>query len=129
MLIIAYIHMCVYKKCRSFVVCSSAFCKCVAKFLKNCHITLTTPCMLSGVLCYSKSAQNRCLLLSNIFVVMDNNYDWDVTFPQDVGFPCNESWHLHTTCMVVVIRAIELVIFYVKNQCSPNLFTEMETSM
>ena len=33
-------------------------------------------------------------------------YPRHVSFPQDVGFPHNESWHLHATCMVVVIYTV-----------------------
>ena len=29
-----------------------------------------------------------------------------MTFPQDVEFPHNKSWHLHPMCMVVVIHII-----------------------
>ena len=48
--------------------------------------------------------ENFILTRQVITQVME--FSQQVTFPQDVGFPCNKSWHLHAMCMILVIHTI-----------------------
>ena len=43
-----------------------------------------------------------------------------MTFTQDIGFPCNKSWHSYAMCMIVVSHTIKP---------STNLITATYTDM
>ena len=88
-------YLCMYVQYRSFIISLLHACTCMA------------PCSIWHVKIHGLSwkiffHEKSC----GIFTTRVLAFTRHVSFPQDVGFPRNESWHLHVTCMAVVIHTV-----------------------